>query len=57
MTTTTLETPIALEICIPEPLFRRLQQVLDTNPAQSFDELTILALTAYLFHLNSLEAQ
>ncbi len=55
--TTTLETPIALEICIPESLFRRLQQVLDTSPAQSFDELTILALSAYLFHLNTLDSQ
>ena len=48
MPTTTLETPIALEIHISEPLFRQLQQVLDADPTQSFDNLTNQALTAYL---------
>lgn len=57
MTTTTLEAPIALEITISEPLFRRLQQVLDAYPTQSLDDLTNQALMAYLLHLNALEGE
>ncbi|MEX0272049.1 hypothetical protein AB3R30_23270 [Leptolyngbyaceae cyanobacterium UHCC 1019] len=57
MTTSTLEAPIALEINISEPLFRRLQQVLDADPTQSFDDLTNQALTAYLLHLSDLDGK
>ena len=52
MMLTTLNSPIALEIVIPEPLFRRLQQVLDSQPSESIDELARKAISAYLAHLN-----
>jgi hypothetical protein len=43
-----LDTQIALEINIPETLFRRLQQVLDQQTTQSIDDLTCQALSTYL---------
>ncbi|MBD2465595.1 hypothetical protein H6G89_31880 [Oscillatoria sp. FACHB-1407] len=43
--------PIALEIVIPEPLFRRMQQTLDSQPTESIDALASKAIAAYLAHL------
>lgn len=57
MTTTTLEAPIALEVTISEPLFRRLQQVLDAHPTQSLDDLINQALSTYLLYLSTVESQ
>jgi hypothetical protein len=53
MTPTTLEPPITLEITVSEALFRQLQQVLDTHPTYSLDDLTQDALSAYLLQFNS----
>ncbi len=48
MIPTLLDPQIALEILIPESLFRHLQTVLDTYPTESLDDLTRKALLAYL---------
>jgi hypothetical protein len=39
---------IATEIELPEPLFRRLQALLDHHPTESIDSLFTRALEAYL---------
>lgn len=41
---------IATEIELPEPLFRRLQALLDVYPNESIDSLFKQALEAYLSH-------
>lgn len=40
--------PIALEITLPDPLFRRLQATLDADPTLSLDDLMQTALSLYL---------
>jgi hypothetical protein len=52
MMPTTLNPPIALEIVIPESLFRRLQQVLDNQPSETMDDLASKAIAPYLAHLS-----
>ncbi|NJL54504.1 hypothetical protein HC928_04390 [bacterium] len=47
MTTETLAPLISLEITLSEPIFRRLQQVLDQS-GQSIDAITTQALLSYL---------
>ncbi len=43
-----LDSAIALEITISEPLFRQLQTVLDADPSLSLDDLASKALILYL---------
>lgn len=52
MIVTCLDAPIALEIVVSEPLFRRLQQALDNDPSESIDALASKAIATYLAHLN-----
>lgn len=40
--------PISLEVDLPEPLFRRLQALLDKQPRESIDSLFTRAVAAYL---------
>lgn len=42
------EPPIALEISLPDPLFRRLQALLDANPKESLDSVFCRAIALYL---------
>ena len=49
-----LNPPIALEIVIPEPLFRRLQALLDQRPSEDIDSLFAQAVRVYLTQLETL---
>lgn len=48
LSTARLDSSIALEIMISEPLFCQLQAVLDANPTLSLDQLASQALSIYL---------
>ena len=55
MIPTTVNPPIALEIVLPEPLFRRLQALLDQRPSEDIDSLFAQAVRVYLIQQQNLE--
>jgi hypothetical protein len=48
MKTNLLDAPVSLEINLPEPMFRRLQALLDKQPSESIDSLFARAVALYL---------
>jgi len=48
MKTNQLDAPVSLEVNLPEPLFRRLQALLDGHPSESIDSLFTHAVALYL---------
>lgn len=59
MLLTTLDSPelIALEVAIPETLFRSLQALLDQRPSEDIDSLFAQAVRVYLTQLETLPQQ
>jgi hypothetical protein len=48
MKTNQLDAPVLLEVNLPEPMFRRLQALLDRQPTESIDSLFAHAVALYL---------